>query len=82
MSCGRFCARPQSAEPIEEDDDGGLEYGPAAIEVGDLAPERRGGGRGQQVGGDHPGQLVQAAQFADDAWQRGTDDALIQRAKK
>ena len=42
----------------QEDHDRGLEDRPAAAEVGDLAPQRGGRGRGEQVGGDDPGQLV------------------------
>ena len=42
ISSGMFWLRPHRAEPIEEDHDGGLEDQPAAVEVGDLAPERCG----------------------------------------
>ncbi len=59
-----------------------LEDQPAAVEVGDLAPQRRDGGRGQQVGGDDPGQVVEAAEVADDAGQRGADDALVERGEE
>ena len=42
-----------------------------AEEVAELAPDRRGHRRGQDVGGDHPGQVVEAAELADDRGQRG-----------
>ena len=61
-----------------EGDDGDLEQQPPAVEVGDLAPQRGGGGGGQHVGGDHPGQLVQAAELGGDPRQRGADDALVE----
>ena len=62
----------------QEDHDGGLEHRPPAVEVGDLAPQRGGGGRGEQVCGDDPGQLVQPAQLGGDLGQRDADDALVQ----
>jgi hypothetical protein len=66
----------------QKDHDRGQEDRLAAIEVADLAPERRGGGGGEQVGGDHPGQVVEAAQVADDRGQGGGDDRLIEGAQQ
>ena len=51
----------------EEDQDCGLKDVPPAVEIRDLAPERRRGGGRQQVGGHHPGELVEPTQLADDA---------------
>ena len=75
-------AEPAQDGADEKDGDGRLENGAAPVKVGDLAPKRRGGGRGQQVGRDHPGELVEAAQLADDARQRRADDALVERGQQ
>ena len=71
-------AEPGQGRAEQEDDDRDLEDQPAPVEVGDLAPQRRGRGRGEQVGGDDPRQLVQPAELADDAGQGGADDALVE----
>ena len=62
----------------QEDDDRGLEHRSTAVEVRDLAPQGGGRGRGQQVGGDHPGQVLQPAEVRDDRGQRRADDALVE----
>ena len=66
----------------EEDDDRGLEQLLAAVLVAQFAPQGCGGGRGQQIGGDHPGQVLQAAEVADDGGQRGRHDGLVQRRQQ
>ena len=53
-----------------------------AVEVGDLAVQRGRRGRGQQVGGDDPGELVEAAELADDRRQGGRDDGLVERGEQ
>ena len=40
----------------DEDRDAGEQHRAAAVDVGELAVERRDGGRGQQIGGDDPGE--------------------------
>src|SRR5690606_36325790 len=45
--------------------------------VGDLAPDGGARHRGQQVGGDHPGQVLQAAHVADDAGQGRAHHGLV-----
>src|SRR5690606_23648816 len=62
----------------QEDHDGDLEQLLAPVLVAQLAPQGGRGGRGQQIGGDHPGQVLQAAEVADDGGQRGGDDGLIE----
>ncbi len=62
----------------QEGDDRGLEDQLATVEVGDLAPQRRRGGLGEQVGRDHPGQVAEAAELAGDAGECGTDDGLVE----
>ena len=82
ISWGMFWARPQSTEPIRKITIARLEDRAPAVEVGDLAPQRGGGGRGEQIGGDHPGEVIEAAQIADDPGQGRADDALIQRRQQ
>ena len=47
-------AEPGQGRADQEDDDRDLEDEAPPVEVGDLAPQRRGRRRGEQVGGDHP----------------------------
>ena len=82
ISCGMFWLRPQSAEPIRKMTIASWKIRPATVEVGDLAPERGAGGRGQQVGGDDPGEVLETAEVADDAGQGGADDALVERGQE
>ena len=62
----------------QEDDDRGLEEHLAAVQVAELAPQRRGGRRSQQVGRDHPRQMRQPVQIAGDGRQRRRDDRLVE----
>ena len=48
----------------------------------ELAVERRGRGRRQQVGRHHPGQIFEVAEGAADGRQRGRDNGLVERAQK
>src|SRR5262249_12493660 len=57
----------------QEDHDRGLEEELPAVLVAKLAPQRRGHGGGEQVGGDDPGNVRAAVQVADDGGQRGGD---------
>ena len=68
----------ERARQIDQDRDPKRE--PAAMDVGDLAVERDGGGRRQQVGGDQPRQAVDVAQVASDRRQRARQDGLVERA--
>jgi hypothetical protein len=54
----------------------------AAVLVAELSPDLRGRGRGEQVRGDHPGQMGQAAEVVDDRRQRGGDDRLVERGQQ
>ena len=66
----------------QEDHDGGEEGALAAVHVAELAPDRGGGGGGQGVRGDHPGQMLQAAQLADDGRHRGADDHVVEHGQQ
>ncbi len=64
--------------PDEEDDDGGLEEPFAPVLVAEFAPQRGGRGGREQIRRDHPGQMIHAAQIADDGGQRGGHDGLVE----
>ena len=53
-----------------------------AVDVGELAVERRRRGRGEQIGGHHPGQVLDVVEGAAHGRQGGRDDGLIERAQK
>ena len=73
---------PDSTEPIRKIDDRGLEDALAAVEVADLAVQRGRRGRGQQVRGDDPREVVEPAEVADDGRQRGGHDRLVERRQQ
>ena len=54
----------------------------AAVDVGELAEQRRRRGRGEQIGGDDPGQIVDVAKTLADRRQSRRDDGLFQRGEK
>ncbi len=66
----------------QEEDEGGLEDDLAAVEVAELAVERRDDRDRQQVCRDDPGDVLEAAEVPDDRRQRGRDDRLIQRRQQ
>jgi hypothetical protein len=63
----------------DENDDGGLQQRAAAVEIAQLAIDRRRGGRGEEVPGDDPRQVLEAVELAGNGRQGGGDDALIER---
>ena len=73
---------PHSAEPTRNSDDRRLQHDLAAEQVAEFAVQRHDDGRAEQVGGDDPRQVVEAAEFADDGRQRGRDDGLIERGEQ
>ena len=74
--------QPGQDRPGQEDHDRGLEEHLPAVLVAQLAPQRRRHRRGQQVGGDHPGDVGPALQVAHDRRQRGRHDGLVQRGQQ
>ena len=77
-----LCDAPDRNEPDQEDDDRELEQQLAAVDVAELAVERHGRRRRQQVGRDHPREVLQAAEVADDRRQRRRDDRLVERREQ
>ena len=66
----------------EEDRDRHDEQPPAPVEVRQLPVQRHGDRRGEQVGGDHPRQLLEALQVGGDLGQRRGHDRLVQRGQQ
>ncbi len=66
----------------DENHDRGQHDRAPAVDVGELAVERRRRGRGQQIGGHHPGQALDVVEGAAHGRQGGRDDGLIERAEK
>lgn len=79
---GHVLRRAAQRGADEEDHDRRLEQPLAAVLVAELAPQGGRGGRGQQVGGDDPGQVIHATEVADDGGQRGRHDGLVQRGEQ
>ena len=71
ISCPMSWAMPLRRGADQEDHDRGEEDALAAVHVAELAPDRGGGGGGERVGGDDPGEVLQAAELADDGRHRG-----------
>ena len=79
---GHVLRQPGQRRPDQEDHDRRLEELLPAVEVTELAPQRGRDRRGENVGGHHPGQVVQAMQIARDRRQCGGDDRLVERRQQ
>ena len=77
-------ARRQRADQRAGDEhaDGDQHHDAPAVDVGQLAVERRHRGGGEQIGGDHPGQVAEIGKVPADGRQRGGDDGLVERAEE
>ena len=62
----------------DEDRDADQHRDPPAMDVAELAVERRHRGRGQEIDGDDPGQMLEVAELAPDGRQRRGDDGLVE----
>ena len=82
ISSGRFCERPQSDRADQEDHEADLEHDLAPVLVAELAVQRRHDRLGEQVGRDDPGEVVEAAEVADDRRQRRRDDRAVERGEQ
>ena len=73
---------PAQRRPGQEHRNRRLEERLAAVEVAHPAPQRHGDRRGEQVGGDDPRELVDAAEVPDDRREGGGDDRLVERRQE
>jgi hypothetical protein len=79
---GHVLRNPAQRGADEEQHDGRLQHDLATEQVAELAIERHDDGRGQQVRGDDPRQVVEPAEFTDDGGQRRRDDGLVKRREQ
>ena len=82
ISAGMLGASAQATEPDEEDDDRHQHHPPPAVDVGELAEQRRHRGGGQEIGGHHPATVLDVGERAPDGRQRRRDDGLLQRREE
>ena len=66
----------------DEDADADEQHDPAAVDVRELAVERRHRRRRDEIGRDDPGRIGEVAELEADRRQRRRDDRLIQRRKQ
>src|SRR5262249_55176627 len=75
-------ADPAERRADEEDHDRRLQDDLAAVEIAELPVHRPRDGRGEEVGGDDPREVLDAAEVADDRRQRRRDDRLVERREE
>ncbi len=76
---GHILRQPAERGADEKQPNRHLQHGFAAEQIAKFTVQRHRDGGAEDIGGDHPGKLVQPAQFADNRRQRGGDNGLIQR---
>ena len=79
---GHVLAEAAERGADQEDHDRGLEHELAAVEIAELAVERAGDRGAEQIRGDDPREVGDAAEVADDGRQRGRDDRLVERGEQ
>src|SRR3954466_8809649 len=79
MSASIVGARAQAIDPATKIAMPASSVTSTPVNVAELAVERHHGRRGEGVGGDDPGQVLDVVQVAADGRQGGGDDGLIQR---
>ena len=79
---GHVLRDPAEHRADQEDDDRDLERLLAAVEIAELAVERAGDRRREQVRGHDPREVLEPAEVADDRRQRGRDDRLVERREQ
>ena len=82
MSCSIDVDSAAEHGADEEDDHAEQEDPLAAVHVGEPAPERDRRDLGEQIGGEHPGVVVDAVQVADHRRHRGGDDRAVERGEE
>ena len=73
---------PAEHRADQEDHDRRLQHDPAPVEVAELPVQRPDHGRGEQVRGHDPGEVLDPAELADDRRQRRRDDRLVERRQQ
>jgi hypothetical protein len=73
---------PAERRADEEDHDRRLQDDLASVEVAELPVDGPDDSRREQVGRDDPGEVLDAAEVADDRRQRGRDDRLVERRQQ
>ena len=79
---GHVLAGARQSRAGQEDDHATDKDYPPAINVGQLAIDWNRDSRGEQVGCDDPGVVLEAAQVGDDAGQGSADDRLVERSEQ
>ena len=79
---GHVAGEPADDRANDEDPDRGEEQALPADQVADLAVDRQGDRRGQEVRRQHPLLLIDAVQLADDGRQRGREDRRIEGSQE
>src|SRR5262245_64193548 len=52
------------------------------MDIGELAVKGGHGGPGEEIGRDHPGQVIKIAEMAADRWQGGGNNRLVERSQE
>ena len=81
MSCVIDVRRAREDRSDEEDRDAGQIHPPAAVQIGQPAPDRHRGGGRQQVGREDPAVVRQPAERGDHGRHRRADDGRFERAE-
>src|SRR5262249_25963621 len=55
---------------------------PPPMDISELAVKGSHGSPGEQIGRDHPGEVVEVAEMAADRWQSGGNNRLVERAQE
>ena len=75
-------ASPHSTEPARKNTTAAWKTSLAAEQVAELADDRGGDRRGQQIAGHHPGLVAGTAEVGDHGRQRGGHDGLVERGQQ
>src|SRR6185312_4487611 len=79
---GHAPAQAAQRGPQQEEHDTALEDDLAPVQIAELPVERRDDGLGEQVRGDDPREVRQAAQLTDDGGKSGGNDRGVQRGQQ
>ena len=79
---GHVLRQPAEGGADEKQPNRHLQHDFATEQIAEFTVQRHRDGGAEDIGGDHPGKLVQPAQFADNRRQRGGDNGLIQRREQ